>query len=290
MQLAVISIVICCICSTITFGFVSNVIQSPLRLTRFELFMGRAAAVRAATKARTDGAKAKNNNRFAKAIINVVKQGGPDPDSNRALATVLADAKAANVPNDVIKRNIEKASAANTVAFKESLFEFIGPGGSYMLVNVLTDNDNRASSEVNLVGKKQSLKPGSKGSVAFNFLKKARLDISTVIEEDSLMEFCLEAGVDDYDLRTIVDGNPLNPVEEGKSSIYVELNDMSAMRDTLRSKGFTVETSIRQVPKDGFVNLSDDDFTASMNALDAFLALDDVDSVEHNINLVDEDE
>lgn len=132
------------------------------------LFMGRAAAVRAATKAKTDGAKAKNNNRFAKKIIMVVKAGGADPEQNRALASVIADAKTANVPNDVIKRNIEKAGAATTADFKESLFEFVGPGGVGLLVNVLTDNDNRAASEVNLIGKKNKLKSGSKGSVSIS--------------------------------------------------------------------------------------------------------------------------
>lgn len=157
-----------------------------------------------------------------------------------------------------------------------------------MLVNVLTDNDNRASSEVALVGKKQSLKSGSKGSVAFNFVKKARLD-TTTISEDKLMELCLECGVDDYDLRIAVDGNQLNPSEEGKAAIYVDLSDMAAMRDSLRAAGFQVESSIRHVPKDSFVNLNDADFEALMTATDAFLALDDVDSVEHNVDLADSD-
>jgi transcriptional/translational regulatory protein YebC/TACO1 len=188
----------------------------------------------------------------------------------------------------VIKRNIEKASSAQTAAFKESMFEFIGPGGTYILVNVLTDNDNRASSEVALVGKKQSLKSGSKGSVAFNFVKKARLD-TDMISEDKLMELCLECGVDDYELRTTVDGNQLNPSEENKAAIYVDLLDMGAMRDALRAAGFAVETSIRHVPKDSFVALGDSDFEALMTAVDAFLALDDVDSVEHNVDMAEDD-
>lgn len=200
---------------------------------------------------------------------------------------MIADAKAANVPMDVIKRNIEKAGSASTAAFKESLFEFIGPGGSYMLINVLTDNDNRASSDVNLVGKKQSLKSGSKGSVSFNFIKKARLDLSTILDEEKLMEICLENGVDDYELRTEFDGSPLNPSEEGKCVVYVSLNDMASLRDSLRASGFTVEASIRHIPKDGSVQLSDADFDLFMTATDAFLALDDVDSVEHNVDMTD---
>ncbi len=251
-------------------------------------YMGRAAAVRAATKARTDGAKAKNNNRFAKKIIMVVKAGGPDPEKNRALAGVIADAKVANVPNDVIKRNIEKASSSSLADYKESLFEFIGFGGVGILVNVLTDNDNRAASDVNLVGKKHSLKPGSKGSVTFNFDKKAKLALNSVIDEEKLMELCLEAGVDDYDLRTEVDGNPTNPGEDGKCVIYVNMQDMAAIRDSLRNAGYQLETSIANIPKDGFITLSEEDFNANVAAIDAFDALDDVDSVETNIDFTSE--
>lgn len=254
------------------------------------LYMGRAAAVRAATKAKTDGAKAKNNNRFAKKIIMVVKAGGPDPDVNRALAGVIADAKVANVPNDVIKRNIEKASAATTADYRESLFEFVGPGGVGLLVNVLTDNDNRAASDVNLVGKKALLKPGSKGSVSFNFVKKSKLSVSSVIDEEKLMNLCLDAGVDDYDLRTVIDGNPNNPSEEGRCVVYVDMKDMAALRDALRGAGFQLETSICNLPKDGSIALSDADFEANLAAIDAFDALDDVDSVEHNIDMTDEAE
>ena len=68
-----------------------------------------------------------------------VKAGGPDPESNRQLAVVIAEAKAANVPKDVIDRNIEKASAAATADFKESVFEFYGHGGVGILVNVLVN-------------------------------------------------------------------------------------------------------------------------------------------------------
>lgn len=253
------------------------------------LFMGRAAAVRAATKAKTDGAKAKNNARFAKKIIMAVKAGGDNPEKNRALAQVIADSKVANVPKDVVTRNIEKASAAATADFKSSVFEFYGHGGCGLIVNVLTDNDNRAAAEVNLVGKKQLLKNAAMNSVLFKFDTKARLNLQTTIDEDKLMEICLESGVDDYELRTEVDGNPLGPQEEGKASVYVDVKDMAALRDALRAAGVELETVLAAVPKEGFVALSDEDFDKNMDAMDAFLALDDVDSVEHNIDMTGDD-
>ncbi|RYH00383.1 YebC/PmpR family DNA-binding transcriptional regulator [archaeon] len=252
------------------------------------LCMGRAAVVRAATKARTDGAKAKNNGRFAKKIFMAVKAGGPDPVVNRMLGHIIEDAKAANVPKDIIVRNIEKASAAATADYKESVFEFYGYGGVGLLVNVLTDNDNRATADVNLVAKKNSLKSASTNSVAFKFTKKARIDVSSVINEDQLLDLCLDVGVDDYELRSEPNGCPLNPTEEGKSVVYVDLKDMAAMRDVLRGKGLTVQTKLAYVPLDGFISLSEEDLELNMLAMAAFEALDDVDSVEHNIDMTEE--
>jgi transcriptional/translational regulatory protein YebC/TACO1 len=213
-----------------------------------------------------------------------VRAGGPDPEQNRLLAQVLAEAQRKNVPKDIVKRNIDKASELKT-DYKESIFEFYGFGGVSLLVNVVTDNDNRAAAEVNLSAKKQNLKAASAGSALFNFNRMARLDISKTIEEDALMEMCLEAGVDDYDLRTAVDGCPLNPTEEGRCVVFVAPGDMAAMRDYLRGKGFEVDTSVAAVPKAGFTSVSDTDLELNLAAIDAFEALDDVDSVEHNIDL-----
>jgi transcriptional/translational regulatory protein YebC/TACO1 len=218
-----------------------------------------------------------------------VKAGGTDLDKNRQLAQVIAEAKVANVPKDIITRNIEKATAASTVDFKQSLFEFYGHGGVGLLINVLTDNDNRASAEVNLVAKKNLLKPAAMNSVAFKFDTKARIDIAAVLDEEKLMEICLESGVDDYELRTEVNGSPLNPTEEGKCVVFVDQKDMSNLRDALKAAGHQLETSLAAIPKDGDVTLSEEDFNLNMDAIDAFMALDDVDSVEHNIDMVGDD-
>ncbi len=255
---------------------------------KLSLHMGRAAAVRAATKGKTDAAKAKNNNRFAKKIIMVVKAGGGDPDKNKALFNTIAEAKVNNVPMDVIKRNIDKAAAADTADFKESLFEFMGAGGVGFLVNVLTDNDNRACNEINLVGKKANLKAANGGSVAFNYDKKSRLDVPAVLDEDAVLEMCLEAGVDDFELRTKVTGNPTDPAEEGNVVIYVDMTDMQALREQIIAAGHDgVKTQLQYVPKAGYKEVSDEDFEKNMDALEKFEGLDDVDSVDHDMDLSD---
>eukprot|EP00600_Ochromonadales_sp_CCMP1393_P006172 CAMPEP_0174957496 /NCGR_PEP_ID=MMETSP0004_2-20121128/2104_1 /TAXON_ID=420556 /ORGANISM="Ochromonas sp., Strain CCMP1393" /LENGTH=222 /DNA_ID=CAMNT_0016205611 /DNA_START=283 /DNA_END=951 /DNA_ORIENTATION=- len=214
-----------------------------------------------------------------------VKAGGPDPDSNRGLSQVIAEAKAANVPKDIIQRNIDKATAADTADFKESLFEFYGHGGVGMLVWVLTDNNNRAVADVNLVAKKNSLKPAAANSVNFKFDKKARINVGASIDEDELMELCLENDIDDYDLRTVSDGCVLNPQEDGHSVIYVDQKDMAAMRDCLLAKELPIETKLASLPMEGFLALGDEDFDLNLAAIDAFEALDDVDLVEHNIDM-----
>lgn len=289
MQMRALFCTLCCILLTFTICYGFKPVVRHVRPLKTSLFMGRAAAVRAATKSRTDAAKAKNNGRYAKKIIMAVKAGGPDPDINRQLASVISDAKSANVPKDIIARNIEKASAATTMDFKESLFEFYGHGGVGLLVRVLTDNDNRAAADVNLVAKKNSLKTAASNSVAFKFEKKQRLDVGKVIDEDTLMEICLECGVDDYQLRTDIDGCVSSPMEENTSVIYVDLKNMAALRDALTAKGYDISARLMSIPLEGYTALEDADFEANMAAIDAFDALDDVDLVEHNIDMKGDD-
>lgn len=162
--------------------------------------------------------------------------------------------------------------------------------GVCLLVNVLTDNSNRANADINLVAKKNHLKAAAMNSVKFKFDTKARLDLGIVISEDELMEVCLESGVDDYTLNVDVDGGLLSPGEEGKSVVFVDLKDLATLRDALRAKNYLVEASIAAVPKEGFSAISDEDFGLNMAAIDAFEALDDVDTVEHNIDLRDDSE
>lgn len=251
--------------------------------------MGRASAVRANTKAKTDAAKTKTYGQFAKKIIMAVKAGGAKVDSNRILAQIISDAKSANVPKDIITRNIEKASSTSSVDYKETIYEFYGHGGVGFIVNVLTDNDNRASADVNLVAKKNLLKPAALNSVSFKFGRKARIDIQAIVEEETMMTICLESGIDDFLLRTTPNGCILSPNEEGKSTVYVDVKYLGILRDVLQSKNYKIETKLAHIPLDGFITLSDADFDANSAAIFALESLDDVDSVEHNIDMTVDD-
>ena len=111
--------------------------------------MGRAAAVRAATKGKTDAKKAKINGYYGKKIIMAVKQGGsPDPQANRQLGELIKAAKQNSVPIDNINRAIKRASEKDAGDFSESTFEAYGHGGASLIINVLSDNPNRSSADV----------------------------------------------------------------------------------------------------------------------------------------------
>lgn len=105
-------------------------------------------------------------------LLHRAKAGGPDPVSNTALADVLRQARDAQVPKDIIERNIKKASEANQADFQEMLFEAYGPGGTGFLIECLSDNVNRSSSEVRAAVTKAGGKMAEQGSVAFNFKRQ----------------------------------------------------------------------------------------------------------------------
>ena len=248
---------------------------------------GRAALVRADTKLKTDNAKSKLYNRYAIKILMAVKAGGSDPEINKQLGQLISEAKSLQVPKDIINRNIEKAKNSNAV-YKESMFEFFGHGKVGLLVSVLTDNDNRAAKSVLSTAGKHNLKPMAIGSVSFNFTKKARIEIvGSILKEEELLEICLFLSIDDYDLRVISDGNIANPLANGNSTVYVNATDMTALRDHLISKDYKLNViGLRMIPNDGLVKLNEDDLDLNLNAIDALEELEDVDFVEHNIDLI----
>ena len=105
--------------------------------------MGRAHEVRAASMAATAAKKTKIYSRYGKEIYMAAKGGVPDPNMNQTLKRVIEKAKAAQVPADVIKRNIEKAKGNNAEAYIENRYEGFGPSGSTIIIDTLSDNSNR---------------------------------------------------------------------------------------------------------------------------------------------------
>jgi YebC/PmpR family DNA-binding regulatory protein len=249
---------------------------SPSRLS--PLFMGRAAAVRAATKGKTDAKKAKVNAYYGKKIIMAVKQGGSaDPIANRQLGELIKAAKQNSVPVDNINRAIKRATEKDAGDFSEATFEAYGFGGASLIINVLSDNSNRSTADVKTAVNKLKGKMAEQGSVLFMYDLKGKIEIPAVVDEEELLMAAIDAGVEDMEL---VEGD-----EEGTSIVYTDPKETSAMFDAVKSIGLEEGSKmglahISKAP----VECTEEDFDKNMAIIEALEELDDVDSVEHNMS------
>ena len=247
--------------------------------------MGRAAAVRANTKAKTDAKKAKINAIFGKRIIVAVKDGGgsADPNGNRALADVIKQARANSVPVENIQRAIKRATEGSAGEFKESTFEAYGMGGASMVINVLSDNNNRAISDVKSAVNKRDGKIAEAGSVLFLYDRRGVVEVPTAtLDEEAVLEAAIDAGIEeDYEIIVADEDDPTSST----TYIYTDPKEVSKMVEAVNAMGFDegVKMSLRYITK-APVECSDEDFEKNMAIIDALEDLDDVDSVEHNMS------
>lgn len=252
-------------------------IQTERPSTMSPLFMGRAAAVRAATKGKTDAKKAKTNAVFGKKIIMAVKQGGsPDPNANRMLGDIIKQAKSNSVPVDNINRAIKRASEANTGDFSESTFEAYGAGGASFVINVSTDNNNRATADVKSTVNKRNGKMAESGSVLFMYDRKGRIEVDAELDEEALLDAAIDAGLEDYEM--------LPGEEEGSTVVLTDPKEGGMMQEAVQALGHE-ETKLALVwMTKAPVECTDEDFEKNMEIIDALEELDDVDSVDHNMS------
>ena len=151
-------------------------------------------------KARADAKKGKVFSRIAKELIVAVKLGGSDPATNTRLRLVLQKAKAANVPNDNIERNIKKASSADQADFDDMVYELYGHGGVGIICEAMTDNKNRMASDLRIATNKRGGTIATPGAVSFQFDKKGIIQIEKEgVDADKLFEEVLEAGAEEFD-------------------------------------------------------------------------------------------
>jgi YebC/PmpR family DNA-binding regulatory protein len=179
-------------------------------------------------KGKADAKKGKIFSRIAKEIITAVKLGGPDKDGNPRLRAAILKAKAANVPNDIVDRNIKKASSADQADYIEMTYELYGHGGVGIIAEVMTDNKNRISSDMRIATNKRGGVVATPGAVSFNFDKKGVIHVSKKhAVEDELFLYVTEAGAEDFesveDLYVITtDPNDLLKVKEAITKLGFE--------------------------------------------------------------------
>ena len=226
-------------------------------------------------KEKNDAAKGKIFTIIGREIAVAVKEGGPDPSNNFKLATVIAKAKANNMPNDTIERGIKKAAGDGSGANYESItYEGYGPGGIAIIVRTLTDNKNRTAADVRSAFSKGNGNIGTPGCVSFMFDEKGQIIIDKEeceMDSDDLMMAALDAGAEDFH----DEDDSYEVITDPESFAEVE----KALRDM---KLPIVEAEVTMIPQN-YVSVTDDGIRNSLQRiLDLLDDSDDVQNVYHN--------
>lgn len=226
-------------------------------------------------KEKNDAAKGKIFTVIGREIAVAVKEGGADPANNSKLRDVIAKAKANNMPNETIERGIKKAAGdVNSVNYEKVTYEGYGPNGVAIIVDALTDNRNRTSSNVRSAFTKGNGSIGTPGCVSFMFDKKGQIIIDKEeceMDPDELMMIALDAGAEDFS------------DEEDCYEIYTDPDDFSTVRENLEKAGVPMtEADVTMVPQT-WVELTDENAIKYLNkTLDLLDDDDDVQAVYHN--------
>lgn len=227
-------------------------------------------------KGKADAKKGKAFSRAAKEIISAVKLGGPDPKNNPRLRLAIAKAKQVNLPNEVVDRNIKKASNEDQADFIEMTYELYGHGGVGIIADVMTDNKNRISSDMRIATNKRGGTVATQGAVAFNFERKGVIQIQKKHAiEDELFLAATEAGAEDFEAA------------DDMFIITTDPADLYAVKEAVEKLGFKCdEASLEMIPK-VFVDCDEETMKANLALIDWLEQLDDVDAVYHNMNMPD---
>ncbi|WP_100011936.1 YebC/PmpR family DNA-binding transcriptional regulator [Lentibacillus sediminis] len=211
----------------------------------------------------------------AKDIYVAAKQGGGDPDTNPSLRTAIDKAKADNMPNDNIERNIKKATGdLDGASFEEITYEGYGPGGVAVIINVLTDNKNRTAAEVRHAFKKHNGNLGENGSVSFMFDRKGYIVITNDegdIDEDEITLEALEAGADDI------------VTQDGAYEIFTAPENFQEVTDHLRESGYTIDDSEVTMFPQTYSEVSGKDEENMLKLIDTLEESEDVQDIHHNL-------
>ena len=229
-------------------------------------------------KEKNDAKKGKIFTMLGREIQVAVKAGGPDPAVNGKLRDVIAKCKANNMPNDTIDRSIKKAAGGGEdVEYENVTYEGYGPNGVAVIVEVLTDNRNRAAANVRNAFTKGGGNMGNSGCVSFMFDEKGLIVIDKEeidMDEEELMMAALDAGAEDF------------AAEEDSYEITTAPDDFSAVRETLEAAGIPMASAeVTMIPQT-YTELTDEEHIKKMNKL--LEMLDDDDDVQNTYHNWDE--
>ena len=225
-------------------------------------------------KGAADAKRGKVFTRLIKEITIAAKSGGGDPDGNPRLRTAILAAKAENMPADNIKRAVQRGTGElEGLSYDEITYEGYGPGGVAIIVDVLTDNKNRAVSEIRHAFSKNGGNLGAEGAVSWMFSKKGVFSIEKdAADEDKLMEIVLESGAEDLN-------------DEGEYwEILSDPKDFEAVSDALKAAKIKTETAEVTKIASTYTRLEGSQANAMMRLLETIEDLDDTQNVYSNFD------
>ena len=226
-------------------------------------------------KGRQDDKRGKIWTRLTREIIVAARAGGGDVAMNPRLRLAIEKAKAANMPADNIKRNVDKATGnLDGVTYEEIRYEGYGIGGAAIMVDTMTDNRVRTVAEVRHAFSKHGGNMGTDGSVSFQFKHLGQFLFAPGLSEDRVMEAALEAGADDVVTH-----------DDGSIEVLCGPTEFEAVQQALEAAGLKAELAEVTMRADVSVSLAGDDAARMQKLLDVLEDLDDVQEVFHNAEL-----
>ncbi len=226
-------------------------------------------------KGRQDEKRQKIWTRVVREIMVAARMGGGDLNANPRLRLAVEKAKAANMPADTVKRNIDKATGnLEGVSYEEIRYEGYGIGGAAIIVDTMTDNRVRTVAEVRFAFSKHGGNMGTEGSVSFQFKHCGQILLAPGVDENKVMDLALEAGAQDV----IVD-------DEGGIEVLTAVADFEAVKNALDVAGLKAELAEVTMRAENTVPLDGDDAARMQKLLDILEDMDDTQNVFHNAEL-----
>jgi len=240
--------------------------------------MGRAYEVRKASIQKTGAAKAKLYSMYAREIYQAAKSGGTELESNAVLKRLVEKARESQVPNDIIKRAIDKVNSGVDESYMTVSYELFGPSGSTIIVECLTDNQNRTIADLRTCFNKSKAKLGVSGSVSFNYQHVGNI-IVPFTDEEAMLDALIMADVDVKEVE--IDGDYMQ--------VLVEPSDLYKAKDAIDELIPGVEYNkidLDMIPNE-YTTLEGDDLMLFNRLITLLNDVDDVQNIYHNVENAD---
>lgn len=231
-------------------------------------------------KAKADERRGKIFTKIGRELMVATKQGGPDPEANPRLKSVIQKAKSFNMSNDTIMRNIQKAvGGTDSTNYEEVVYEGYGPGGVAILLNIMTDNRNRTAGEIRHLFSRNGGSLGETGCVAWMFENKGiiNIELKETDDQEAILLEAIEAGAEDV------------TVNENVVEVVTTPEDFETVKDTLTNAGYNIQSAEYTKIPQNTVEIDDPEQAKQLlKLMDLLEDHDDVQDVYANFDITDD--